>query len=125
MYLLLAAVLCAVLYFGVVWPLWFFATTNSRLYSTLVISAAVLFVFFILIRSFIRRYKAAGSPEGRKKFLLRQLFTTICVLSAVVSIILAILYVLSEQRLVAFFILAAGTILTVILHKYKARFSDV
>lgn len=125
MYLLLTAVLCATLYFGVVWPLWLFATTRSRLYSIIVITAAILFLFYLLIRSFVRRYKAAGSSDNKRKFLFRQLFTFLMIAVLAAAVCFAVSLVLSERRLIALAVMTAGIAAAIILHKTKARFSDV
>lgn len=125
MYILLTAVLCAVLCYGIVYPLWLFATSSSHLYTVLIITAAVACLLIMLAVRFIRRYKAFTSQDERKKFCLKRIFTLLILLVLAAALVFSILLVLAGNRIAALILLLSGIAAAVVLHKLKARYTDV
>ena len=70
-------------------------------------------------------YKKYPSEEQRRKFCLRIIFRLLGILVMIVAVCFSVFFVLVEKRIIALITLLAGIALTVILSKYRKRFSDV
>lgn len=125
MYILFTAVLSAVLVFCVVYPLWYFATAASSLYTIIVISLALVFLIAAIIRKILRKYKTISDETGRKKYAKKLFFTVLSICTAFLTIFIPVRFVLSENRLIALAFFAAGTALFIVLARIRKRYSDV
>ena len=54
---LLLAILCVLTTVIVSWPLWKLATTNSKIYSIIVISLLIAYFVFLIIKKIVNRKK--------------------------------------------------------------------
>lgn len=125
MYILFTAVLSAVLVFCVVYPLWYFATAASSLYTIIVISLALVFLIAAIIRKILRKYKTISDETRRKKYAKKLFITALNICTAFLTIFIPVRFVLSENRLIALAFFAAGTALFIVLARIRKRYSDV
>lgn len=125
MYILFTAILSAVLCFVLIFPLWYFATTSPHLYTVIIITAAFLFLAATVCVKTVRRYKSYSTAIERKHFAFRVIISLLILSAAAVVILFSVASVLSEKRLIALIIFAAGTAAILVLNRFKARFSDV
>lgn len=124
MYLLFTVVLSAALVFCVVYPLWYFATTCSFLYSVILITLALILFLYFIIRKTVRNYKSISDDAGKKRYSLKLVFTLLSILAALLALILFVSYVLSENRITAFILLIAGLVLSVVMAMRRKNYSD-
>lgn len=124
MYLLFTVVLSAALVFCVVYPLWYFATTCSFLYSVILITLALILFLYFIIRKTVRKYKSISDDAGKKRYSLKLVFTLLSILAALLALILFVSYVLSENRITAFILLIAGLVLSVVMARRRKNYSD-
>ncbi|MBO5608349.1 MAG: hypothetical protein J5930_10735 [Treponema sp.] len=85
--IILLAAVCAVLGFGIVWPLWKWATVSAKSYTVAVLSVCALGVLWILIRSFRK--------VGAFRFFIR----VGKIISVALGIFFAVYFVLKSQRI--------------------------
>lgn len=97
---ILLALLCGVLGFAIVWPLWFFAVKSPNLYSFVVILLLVFLVLFFLIRGFLKALKQRTQDE-RKSFLFNIFRGFLLTIICIGGLILSISLVMNQLRLVA------------------------
>ncbi|MBQ0167878.1 MAG: hypothetical protein KBT02_12290 [Treponema sp.] len=125
MYILLTAVLCIALCFGVIYPLWFFSTSQPHLYTVLVLVASVLFFCIIIIRKFVHTYRNISTSDGRKRLILRVIIRLGIFIVILSSILLVISSVFTERRLAALLFLIAGAAVSTVLSRIRKRLADV
>lgn len=125
MYILLIILLSAALCFGVVYPLWFFATESPYQYTFIILILAVAGLTALIVSKILKKLKSFTTDDGKKKFRMRFFFGFCIILVLFIAIINSVKLVLREQRLFALLVLAAGIVISFILKKVRTRFSDV
>lgn len=124
MYILLTVILCLVLCFGLIYPLWDFATASPDTYTYLILIAAFLLIIFLIVRKILRTYRSIQEPQGKKRYVIQLILRTATLILTVCMSVFAIYFVINAQRLIALLIAAAGCAAVTVLVKVRKRITD-
>lgn len=94
---LLLALICAVLGFVVVWPLWYFAVNSPNLYSFIVLLVASLLVIFFISRKIVKSLKQKTTEE-KKSYLFNIFRSLLLIFICLLGLFISISLILNQMR---------------------------
>ncbi len=94
---LLLALICAVLGFVVVWPLWYFAVNSPNLYSFIVLLVASLLVIFFISRKIVKSLKQKTTEE-KKSYLFNIFRSLLLIFICFLGLFISISLILNQMR---------------------------
>lgn len=90
---------CAIVSYAFIWPLWFTATTFPTVYTTIIIFLLVALFLLFLIRKFVLLVKSNKTKDEKSLLIKKTILKTMKFLIPIIGILIALLFVLSYNRI--------------------------